>query len=82
MQTATRSDPMKAFNERARAAGWTFTCGPATGFDHPALSAALALWREKAKGRTMPSRADSPPHDGEHTPGAHEGSNTSMSKQM
>lgn len=58
MQTATRSDPMKAFNERAKAAGWTFTCGPATGFDHPALAAALALWREKAKGRTMPARAD------------------------
>lgn len=58
MQTATRSDPLKAFNERAKALGWTFTCGPARGFDHPALSAALALWREKAKGRTMPARAD------------------------
>ena len=28
------------------------------------------------------ARAESPPHDGEQTPGAHEGSNTSMSKQM
>jgi hypothetical protein len=58
MQTATRVDPLKAFNERAKASGWTFTCGPARGFDHPALAAALALWREKAKGRTMPARAD------------------------
>lgn len=58
MRTAVRSDPMKAFNERAKASGWTFSCGPATGFDHPALSAALALWREKAKGRAMPARSD------------------------
>jgi hypothetical protein len=58
MQTATRADPLRAFNERAKASGWTFVCGPATGFDHPALAAALALWREKARGRAMPSRAD------------------------
>jgi hypothetical protein len=49
---------MKAFNERAKASGWTFSCGPATGFDHPSLSGALALWREKARGRTMPARSD------------------------
>jgi hypothetical protein len=49
---------MKAFNEQAKASGWTFTCGPATGFDNPALSGALALWREKARGRTMPARSD------------------------
>lgn len=58
MRTVARSDPMKAFNEQAKASGWTFTCGPATGFDHPALSGALALWREKAKGRLMPARSD------------------------
>jgi hypothetical protein len=49
---------MTAFNERAKASGWTFTCGPATGFDNAALSGALALWREKAKGRAMPARSD------------------------
>jgi hypothetical protein len=58
MRTVARSDPMKAFNERAKASGWTFSCGPATGFDHPSLSGALALWREKARGRTMPARSD------------------------
>lgn len=58
MQTVTRPDPIKAFNERAKASGWTFTCGPATGFEHPALNNAAALWREKAKGRAMPARAD------------------------
>lgn len=58
MRTVARSDPMKAFNEQAKASGWTFTCGPATGFDNPALSGALALWREKARGRTMPARSD------------------------
>jgi hypothetical protein len=58
MQTVARPDPIKVFNERAKAAGWTFTCGPATGFEHPALNGAVALWREKAKGRAMPMRAD------------------------
>jgi hypothetical protein len=58
MQTVARSDPMKAFNERAKAAGWTFTCGPAKGFHNPALASALSLWREKTKGRTMPARSD------------------------
>ena len=58
MRTAARSDPMKVFNEQAKASAWTFTCGPATGFDNPALSGALALWREKAKGRSMPARSD------------------------
>jgi len=58
MQTVAHPDPLKAFNERAKASGWTFTCGPATGFDHPALNHAAALWREKAKGRAMPARSD------------------------
>jgi len=58
MPTVARSDAMKAFNERAKAAGWTFTCGPATAFANPALAGALALWREKAKGRSMPARSD------------------------
>ena len=58
MRTSARIDPLKAFNERAKASGWTFSCGPATGFENPALAGALALWREKAKGRTMPARSD------------------------
>ena len=58
MQTVTRPDPIKVFNERARASGWTFTCGPATGFVHPALNSAVTLWRGLAKGRAMPTRAD------------------------
>lgn len=58
MQRVARPDPIKVFNERAKASGWTFTCGPAIGFDHPALNGAAALWREKAKGRAMPMRAD------------------------
>lgn len=58
MDIATRSDPIKRFNERAKASGWTFTCGPATGFKRPELASALALWREKAAGRTMPTRGD------------------------
>lgn len=58
MDLATRSDPITAFNERAKASGWTFTCGPATGFKHPQLVHALAIWRARANGRAMPSRAD------------------------
>ena len=49
---------LKAFNDRAKAAGWPFRCSPAEGFERPQLAAALALWQEKAAGRAMPQRAD------------------------
>jgi hypothetical protein len=58
MQVLSKRDPIKAFNERAKAAGWTFTCGPAQGFEHQQLAGALALWRKKAAGRRMPERSD------------------------
>ena len=58
MQVLVKTDPMQAFNERAKAAGWTFTCLPPSGFDHPDLASALALWREKAGRHAMPHRAD------------------------
>jgi len=58
MQVLVKTDPMQAFNERARAAGWTFTCLPPSGFEHPELASALALWREAAGNRAMPQRAD------------------------
>jgi hypothetical protein len=58
MPVFAHSDPIQAFNDRAKAAGWTFACGPAQGFRRPELTAALALWREKANGRAMPDRSD------------------------
>ena len=58
MQAVASSDPIKAFNERAKASGWTLTCGPAANFKNPALTGALALWQAKAEGRAMPSRED------------------------
>ncbi len=51
-------DILNALNARAKAAGWTFLCEPAEGFEYPPLAEACALWREKAAGRTMPARAD------------------------
>ena len=58
MQVLVKTDPVQAFNERAKDAGWTFTCLPPSGFDRPELASALALWREKAGTRAMPDRAD------------------------
>jgi hypothetical protein len=58
MDAATRTDPIEAYNERSKASGWTITCGPAAGFRQPELAKALALWRTKANGRSMPMRAD------------------------
>ena len=55
---AAASPVLKAFNDRAKAAGWPFQCSLADGFERPQLAAALALWREKAAGRAMPQRAD------------------------
>lgn len=49
---------LKAFNDRAKAAGWPFQCSLAEGFERPQLAVALALWQEKAAGRAMPQRAD------------------------
>ncbi len=49
---------MKAFNDRAQAAGWPFTCMPAQDFENAPLAGALELWRAKASGRPMPCRAD------------------------
>jgi hypothetical protein len=49
---------LAAFNARAVAAGWPFSCLPAEGFEKPELAAACAVWHEKAKGRAMPTRAD------------------------
>jgi hypothetical protein len=51
-------EALNALNERAKAAGWTFVCGPAEAFEHAPLAAALALWQDKAAGRAMPARAD------------------------
>ena len=58
MHLVAKRDPIAAFNERAQSAGWTFTCGPAQGFEHQQLAGALALWRKKAAGRRMPERSD------------------------
>ena len=58
MPALSTKDVFTAFNDRARAAGWPFTCGPAQDFEHAALAAALALWRDKAGARAMPNRAD------------------------
>ena len=49
---------MTAFNDRARKAGWAFTCGPAEDFEHAELTGALAVWRDKALDRAMPLRSD------------------------
>jgi hypothetical protein len=54
----SKTDPVQAFNARAKRAGWTMTCGPAQGFRRRELSNALALWREKAGTRIMPARSD------------------------
>lgn len=49
---------MKAFNDRAQAAGWSFTCAPAQNFENAPLAGVLDVWRAKAQGRPMPCRAD------------------------
>ena len=49
---------MKAFNDRAQAAGWSFTCAPAQDFENAPLAGVLEVWRAKAQGRPMPCRAD------------------------
>jgi hypothetical protein len=58
MPSSHARDVFKAFNDRAKAAGWSFTCGPAKDFEHTELAAALAVWRDKAGTRAMPNRTD------------------------
>ncbi len=58
MPAASRRDVLTAFNDRAQALGWAFTCGPACDFEHAELTAAHAVWRDKAEGRAMPYRSD------------------------
>jgi hypothetical protein len=58
MNTAVQREALEAINARALDAGWTFLVAPARDFEHPSLTAALALWREKAAGRAMPPRSD------------------------
>ena len=53
------------------------SCGGLTVF----TSTATILRSVRQRSRSMPSRAYSPPHEGVQTPGAVDGSNTSMSKQ-
>jgi len=49
---------IRAFNSRARARHWAFTCFPAGDFERAELSAAFATWKEKAGARRLPARAD------------------------
>ena len=58
MKVGAQREVLDAVNARAKAAGWTFVCGLAHDFTHPALNAALALWRDKAAGRAMPLRSE------------------------
>ncbi len=58
MPSSSTRDAFRLFNDRAKAAGWPFICGPAKDFEHAELAAALALWRDKAGTRAMPNRAD------------------------
>jgi len=58
MDAVTHSDAIGAYNARAKAMGWTLRCAPAAGFRRTELADALDLWRTKADGRKMPSRAD------------------------
>ncbi len=49
---------LQAFNQTARDRHWQFQCSPAAEFRQNELDAALAVWRERARGREMPMRAD------------------------
>jgi hypothetical protein len=51
-------EALSAFNARAEAQGWPFTCLPAHGFEKPELEAAAARWYDKAGTRAMPRRED------------------------
>ena len=58
MRALVETDPIAAFNARAKQAGWTTTCVAARSFKRRELSAVLALWQEKAGTRCMPARSD------------------------
>jgi hypothetical protein len=58
MPAATQHDAIADFNARARAHGWTFVCHRPENFVQAELADVLALWREKAADRPMPSRTD------------------------
>jgi hypothetical protein len=49
---------LAAFNARAEAKGWPFSCLPAEAFEKPELAAVCTLWHDKAKDRVLPARAD------------------------
>jgi hypothetical protein len=52
-----RSDPIAAFNARAKQVGWTVTCEAAEHFRRRELDAVLALWLEMAGTQRMPARS-------------------------
>src|SRR6185436_5657848 len=41
MHAIAQTDPIAAFNERAKARGWTLSCMPAQGFERRELKSAL-----------------------------------------
>ena len=49
---------IRAFNTRARARHWAFTCFAAGDFERAELAAAFATWTDKAGARRMPARSD------------------------
>ncbi len=49
---------IRAFNTRARARHWAFTCFAAGGFERAELNAAFEAWQIKTGGRRMPARQD------------------------
>lgn len=46
-----------ALNAHAEMLGWPFRCDPSLDFTKPELNALLALWRDKANGHGLPTRA-------------------------
>lgn len=56
MNTATLQTP--AFNDLAATEGWPAICDRGAAFERRELNEILAIWREKAAGRLMPTRKD------------------------
>jgi hypothetical protein len=46
-----------ALNAHAETLGWPFRCDPSLDFTRPELNALCELWRDKANGHGLPSRA-------------------------
>lgn len=46
-----------ALNAHAEVLGWPFRCDPSLDFQRPELHALCALWRDRANGHGLPSRA-------------------------